>query len=307
MIERLSEEAIGEVRALDEFAQGFTAPDREGLPINVLRPKMSAVVYRTSCEEWQPERVASNYPAEQIVSPLAINRQRCVAWIAIEAQTQIRWGEITSLRDTAYHLHLLWWDRERALLYINTSQLEGLHQDLAELVCGAGVARLKGEEVYRALADVQRPTPTNVGVIDLRSRSRRFSMHVGADVYESFPLAEQQSKANMNIFVVGFRDGERVSIGAAAKKGRVWSQRAADSILEWVQWCDELGPSLNDPTITMEGLLRGFVRPKPLDERPALFPLAIDWPWIAYVHASESVKLQAGGAGAADRRGAADD
>ncbi len=295
VIERLSEEAIGEVRALDEFAQGFAARDREGLPINVLRPKMSAVVYRTSCTEWQPDRLASNYPTEQVISPLAINHQRRVAWIVIETHTQIRWGEITSLRDTAYHLHLLWWDRERALLYINTSQLDSLHQDLAELVCGSDVARLKGDEVYRALADVQRPTPTNVGLIDLRSRSRRFSMHVGADVYEGFPVAEQQSKANTNIFLVGFRDGERVSIGAAAKKGRVWSQRAADSILEWVQWCDELGPSLNDATITMESLLRDFVRPKPLDERPVLFPLAIDWPWIAFAHVSESVKLQADG------------
>jgi hypothetical protein len=37
------------------------------------------------------------------------------------------------------------------------------------------------------------------------------------------------------------------------------------------------------------------VRPKPLAERPALFPLAIDWPWIAYAHVSESVTLQAEG------------
>jgi hypothetical protein len=184
---------------------------------------MSAVIYRTDCEEWQPERLASHYPPEQIVSPLSINRQVRVAWIVVEAHSPIRWAELSSLQDTAYHLHLVWWDREQDLLYINTSQLESLHEDLAMLLCGPGVTRLKGEEVYRALADVQRPTPTNVGLIDLRSRSRRFSMHVGANVYEGFPVAERQSKANTNIFIVGYRDGERVSVGAAEKKGRVWS------------------------------------------------------------------------------------
>ena len=142
---------------------------------------------------------------------------------------------------------------------------------------------------------MQRPAPPNVGVLDLHSRSRRFSMHVGADVYEGFPVAEQRSKTNTNIFLVGFREGERVSIGAAAKKGRVWSQRAAESILEWVQWCQELGPSFDDPTITLQALLRDFVRPSPLTERPSLFPLAIDWPWVVWAHVSDAVKLQVAG------------
>jgi hypothetical protein len=72
-------------------------------------------------------------------------------------------------------------------------------------------------------------------------------------------------------------------------------QRAAETLLDWVRWCAELGPKLNDPTITLDGLLRHFVRPKPLDERPALCPLAIDWPWTAYAHLGESTRLNANG------------
>ena len=67
MIERLSEQAVGEVRALDEFAGGLGTPDRDGLPISVLRPKMSAVVYRTDCEDLAAERLEPRYHPEQVI------------------------------------------------------------------------------------------------------------------------------------------------------------------------------------------------------------------------------------------------
>jgi hypothetical protein len=222
-----------------------------------------------------------------------VNATERVAWIVVEERSAVRWAQLSSVVNTAYHLHLLWWDRANALLYINTSQLESLHEDLATLVCGPETTRITGDEVYRALAEIQRPISTNVGVIDVRNRSRRFSMHVGADVYEGFPDVERQSKSNTNIFLVGYLEGERVTLGAAAK-GRVWSQQAAESILSWVRWCSRTGPRLIDSTITTESLLRSFVRPKPLGERPHLFPLAIDWSWVSYADIAESVKLELG-------------
>ena len=290
VIEQLAGDAIEDVRELDEFEGGFGDSNEQGLSIHVLRPKMSTVVYETSCTEWEPGRLAERFAAERVVSPPAINPSEQVVWMVVEARTGVKWAHLQSLQEVAYHLHVLYWDRERALLYINTSQLESLHEDLAQTVCGSDVHRVEGERVYRALGELQRPIPTNVGVIDLRNRSRRFSMHVGADVYEGFPDAERQSKANTNIFVVAYQEGERVTLGAA-RKGRIWSQQAADTVLEWVQWCRRLGPKLKDESISLDGLFRSFVRPRPLEERPPLMPLAIDWPWIAYAEVSESVKV----------------
>jgi hypothetical protein len=291
VIETLTGQALEEVRELDEFEGGFAEGDDDALSIHVLRPKMSAVVYETSCAAWHPERLADRFAPERIVSPLAINPAERVAWMVVEARSGVRWAHLQSLEDVAYHLHVLHWDPERGLLYINTSQLESLHEDLAQTVCGTDVRRVDGLAVYRVLGELQRPTPTNVGVIDLRNRSRRFSMHVGADVYEGFPVAEQQSKSNTNIFVVAYQEGERVTLGAA-RKGRIWSQQAADSVLEWVQWCRGLGPKLQDASISLDALFRSFVRPEPLEARPELMPLAIDWPWVAYAGVSDSVKLE---------------
>jgi hypothetical protein len=119
-------------------------------------------------------------------------------------------------------------------------------------------------------------------------------MFVGADVYEGLPAAMEEDKANTNIFIIGYLEGDRVTRGAA-RKGRIWSQQAASSILEWVRWCRRIGPLLQDETVSLDSLLRGFVRPKPLDARPELAPLAIDWPELAYAGFSASSKIDING------------
>ena len=115
-------------------------------------------------------------------------------------------------------------------------------------------------------------------------------MHVGPDVLEGFSVAEQQVRVKTNIFVNGFVEGEHATMGAA-RKGRIWSQRAARSIHEWVRWARSLGPKLQDDSINLDGLFRNFVRPRSLTERPSLVPLDIGWTWSAYVGMGEAVRL----------------
>ena len=64
------------------------------------------------------------------------------------------------------------------------------------------------------MALINRLVPTNVGLLDVRNRSRRFSMHVGADVSEGFPLAEAQTKTKTNIFAYRLRRRRRASAWA---------------------------------------------------------------------------------------------
>jgi hypothetical protein len=146
------------------------------------------------------------------------------------------------------------------------------------------------------MARVDRLVPTNVGVLDVRSRSRRFSMHVGADVIAGFTEAESQTKAKTNIFAFGFEAGERVSVGASLK-GRVWSYRAAPTLKHWVDWCDHVGPKLADETISIEEVMRGFIRPRTLEERPDLVALTIEL-WEPLLSTSEELRVRSGDADA---------
>src|SRR3546814_8002442 len=111
-----------------------------------------------------------------------------------------------------------------------------------------------------------RLVPTNVGLLDIRSRSRRFTMHVGADVTEGLPLTEAHTKAQTNIFAYGYDGGDRTGIGASLK-GRIWSHRVANTLKEWTDWCDHIGSKLQDDTISVDQVMKDFIRPVVVDRK----------------------------------------
>jgi hypothetical protein len=186
---------------------------------------------------------------------------------------------------------VLYWDETRQLLYVNSSDNDSLHEGLARAVAGEGAVRITGENVYRVMGDIARLVPTNVGLLDVRSRFRRFSMHVGADVIEGFPIAEAQTKTKTNIFAYGYEGGSRVSIGASLK-GRIWSYRVASTLKHWVDWCDGIGAKLMNATLNVDDVMRGFIRPEICETRPQLVALALEWDWSLVAGAGEGLRLE---------------
>ena len=118
-------------------------------------------------------------------------------------------------------------------------------------------------------------------------------MHVGADVGEAFPTAEAQTKTKTNIFAYGFEAGNRVSVGASLK-GRVWSHRAATSVKNWMDWCDDVGAKLTDQSISVDEVMKNFIRPQALTERPALIALALEWPYEVFLNTGDEVRIKIG-------------
>lgn len=292
VIRDLSEGAIGSERDLDEFEGAFGGlPDE--VPVRTLAPKMSTVVYRTRCSDWRPHAIPGLVGADRLVTdPIPVNSDRHVAWFVVEHRNALRWADLDTFEEVGYDLFVIYWDRQRQLLYINSSDTSSLHDDLAQAVTGSTATVINGEAVYRAMARVDRLVPTNVGVLDVRNRSRRFSMHVGADVIEGFTEAEAQTKAKTNIFAFGFEEGERVSVGASLK-GRVWSYRVAPTLKHWVDWCDHVGPKVADEGISIDEVMRGFIRPKTLEGRPELVALAIEL-WEPLLSTSEDLRVHFG-------------
>lgn len=296
VIRDLSETAIGGERDLDEFENAFgVLPDE--VPIRTLEPKMSTVVYRTNCTEWTPEAIVGLVGAENLITdPIAVNEDHHVAWFVVERRQPVQWADLDSFEEVSFDLFVVYWDRARQLLYLNSSDKGSTHNDLAQTVSAGTANLIKGEAAYRVMARVDRLVPTNVGVLDVRSRSRRFSMHVGADVIAGFTEAESQTKAKTNIFAFGFESGQRVSVGASLK-GRVWSYRAAPTLKHWVDWCDHVGPKMADDTISIDEVMRGFIRPQTLEGRPELVALALEL-WEPLLSTSEELRVRSGDADA---------
>lgn len=75
--------------------------------------------------------------------------------------------------------------------------------------------------------------------------------------------------------VIGFSDGEKVTLGCS-KKGRIWSH-ARGNIKELTEWCTEIGDKLLDPDIDPDAVLSGTLRPSTRTMRPEVLPLFVDW------------------------------
>ncbi|MEN3533623.1 helicase-related protein [Microbispora sp. ZYX-F-249] len=290
IIRDLSETAVDEQEDVSAFEAGFGSGPEE-VSIKSVLPKMSAVAYKTDCEDWAPTNVYNIFPEEALLTyPIAVNSRDHVLWFVTEERDPVQWGRLPAVEEVIHSLYVMYWDNARGLLYINSTNNDSVHEDLAMAVCGQTATRISGKQVYRVMGGIDRLVPTNVGVLDVRNHNRRFSMHVGADVAEGFTDAEKHTKAQTNIFATGYAAGVRTSIGASLK-GRVWSHRIADSLKQWVDWCDEVGQKLLDNSINIAHVMDNFIHPEDLEDWPELTVLAVEWPLALLARNEDTLQL----------------
>lgn len=284
LIRDLSERATEAEEEASEFDEGF-----RDVPIGLsaldINPKMSTVVFRTFCEEWNPQAVISLIGANRILTcPIPYNTQAGVAWFIKRSESVASWGPDPGYVDVAHELYVMYWNRDAGLLYINSSNNESRdshHKRLAEAVTDGQSTLIHGENVFRIFGGIQRLVATNLGVLDVRNRARRFAMFSGPDVTAGFPGAEKETKTQTNIFANGHENGERVHLGASLR-GRVWSWQPVESLWKWTQWCDGVGSKLTNTAIDIDEVISNFIRPEVLTTRPELVPLAAEWPADVY-------------------------
>ena len=294
VIRDISADAIEEQQAMSEFEQAFSnLPD--DISIVNLSPKMSTVAYKTQTLSWHPEKIENLFKG-RLLNPPAINHAEHVAWFVTKDVEAVRWGDIKSIAQTNYNLFIAYWDSTHHMLYINSSNNEGVFKELAEALCGESVEIYKGGSVYKTMASLNRRIATNVGLLDTRNRDSKFELRVGADVIEALDEEARRNKSQTNIFAHGLdsESGERLSVGASLK-GRIWSHKAAISIKHWMTWAESIGAKLKDPNIDPADVMDGFIVPKPLQNRPeGYYVLGLEWPTESWLDVSESTQIQIG-------------
>lgn len=288
-IRDLSERSVGRERDLDEFEKSFAAlPDE--IPIHALAPKMSMQVYRAPTGSFTPMALEPLVEDRLVARPIAVNLRQSVAWYVTREHSKVRWGKVENLVDTAFHLRIVRWHAEHRLLYVYSSDLDEDLDAMAAAASGGQAVKVEGENVFRAMAGYDRLIPSNVGLLSILAAARRFTMHAGSDVAEAFPATEAEHRAKTNVTATGFSAGERVTIGVSLR-GRIWSPRSAESIKEWVDWADAIGPKLINESLVPERIIDGLVIPKEITGRPEAVLLSVEWDWNPFVVGTDEGKL----------------
>lgn len=282
LVQEMADQAIGSKVKKTEFSASFQAHGVD-FPAENIQPKMSVVVYKTQCEDWNPDGLSEWLENKQVFAGPSVSRDHNSAFFVVVNTTEVEWGLARDAVDVHYSLYLLHWDREQGLLFINSTDNKGFQGDLAELVCGDTVQRITGEPIFRALYGINRLVLMNLGLKSVVGRSIKFTMLAGSDVLEGVTPAQAGTKTKTNLFALGYEEGERATLGCSLK-GRLWSYRVAEDISEWAQWCRETGTKLLNEDITIEEINRWFVIPTVMTEQPDLIPLDIDWSDELYVN-----------------------
>ncbi|MCB9431366.1 MAG: DEAD/DEAH box helicase family protein [Ardenticatenaceae bacterium] len=286
-----SEKMVQSQIDLREFIDGFTEIT-DDIPLQNVRIKMSTAVYRTDCENWQPENFEAGITNKDSYDWIKhdVNSAQNTLVILTVRKVPIIWLKGEEFQSLEMDLYVVFWDSTQKLLFINQTA-KGYAEKLASAVTG-GATLIKGLPVFRSLADVNRLRLRNVGTREERGRLIRYVMRAGPDVEPAITSTQRQSISRSNIFGAGYENGEEVTVGCSVK-GRIWSMRDCN-LNEFVQWCQRIGTKVINETIDPTKILEGAIVPQYVTSRPPLIPIAIDWNESLYGKSENSYQVSYG-------------
>ena len=292
LLKVLSEDKTGRQLKRAEVLEGFTG-SLEGIPLHTLYPKMSTIVYRTTCDEWRPQNIDEAIPFASIQFGPVVNEEKRLAVFVTRDESYVRWSSTKEVVNVEWNLYLVHWDRETSLLYINSSKTKELHEKLAKAIGGDGASRIAGESVYRVLDGINRLMLMNLGLSSTLGRYIRYTMFVGSGVTMQLADASYTTKRKSNLFGLGYSGDGKVSVGCSAK-GKIWSLQSAGDFSEWLEWCRLMGSKLIDDSISTDSFIQNLIRQEVITERPDKPPVAVHWPESLLIESGERIQIKFG-------------
>jgi superfamily II DNA or RNA helicase len=298
LLPQISESRTQKERDFQEIIKEFSDIEKFIVSLRSLKPAMSTVIYRSPLERWNPENF-ENYLKkrdryELVTQPSINNDKKIIIGITVEKSPQ-KWTDNVAVLNLSWTLYLIHWNEDQKLLFIHSSENDGLHKGLAEAIIGENAEIIDGKnngEVFRCLDGIKRFKLQNVGFIKLLGKLIRFQMSVGTDIEPALTKAQISRAKKSHIFGAGYEKGNSTTIGCSYK-GRIWSQMRGD-IDVFIKWCANIGRKVLDESIDPEQVLKGAIVPKSVPDRPQIFPVCIDWGSEMYRELEDRYKFKIG-------------
>lgn len=290
----ISTSAIDREVISQEFFQGFGAFLDE-VPLKDLRPAASMVVYKTRCANWAPNNIRDGFPGLTDTEYLyhSLNLQENTLVVLATSEHEVQWSDVSSIRGRSWELLIACWDRERDLLYIHGSGINGVYRRLALAPCGDGAELITTPTVFRCFHGIKRLVLNNVGLSEHLGRQVRYTGRMGSDVESRIGHAARQGSTKAVLAGQGYEHGRKTSAGAA-KKGRVWSNLRL-RVDTFVSWARSVGAKISDETIDPDTVLEGTLKPEQISEEPDEIVVAVDWPHDIFSRSELSTRFLTSG------------
>jgi superfamily II DNA or RNA helicase len=279
LLPNLSEGATQKEIDFKSFLEGFRHLDNSVIPFQKINPALSTVVYKNELNEWKPTQweaginKLSSY--EHYYSDYTPEGKTLV--IILGKVSRVEWGDFDTVQNLSWDVLIVFWDLRPGVnrVFINTSLPEFSSERMMLALFGDKFSKITGMDVFRIFHNVYRLSLFNVGVRRGLGQDISFQSFFGKGVQDGLKMLEQGTLIKNNIFGVGYKNGEKVSLGCSVK-GKVWSYLRGN-LSDFTEWCKAVGEAITNEAIDPNAVLEHTMEVQTISDRPSETLIAVDW------------------------------
>ncbi|KAA6328673.1 hypothetical protein EZS27_022455 [termite gut metagenome] len=297
ILPRLNENATQKEIDFKNYLDRFRHLDRSEIPFQSIRPALSTVVYRNDTNEWNPSNWQTGITDIDSYEHQYSDNSDDTLVIILGKISNVDWGNFEVVKNLEWDIIVVFWDLRPNVnrIFINTS-IKGLSKDkLIESIFNekASKGKIGGMDVFRIFHDVKRLTLFNVGARKGIGQDITFQNYIGKAVQDGIKLLEQGTIIKNNIFGVGHKEGEKISLGCSVS-GKTWSYLRGN-LNELTSWCRDIGDKITDESIDPNTVLQNTLEIEKISTRPQVTPVMVDWNPEMYEYAENKFEIRIGG------------
>lgn len=279
ILPRLNENATQKEIDFRNFLDRFGHLDKSKIPFQSIRPALSTVIYNNNSIEWNPlnwkEGISNLDTYEHQYSDNSNN----TLVIILGKISNVEWGNFEVVKNLQWDIIIVYWDLRPNVnrIFVNTS-IKGLSKDKlvgAIFNTQASKSKITGMNVFRVFHDIKRLTLFNVGARKGFGQDITFQNFIGKAVQDGIKSLEQGTIIKNNFFGVGYREGEKISLGCSVS-GKIWSYLRGN-LNELITWCKNIGDVISNENIDPNIVLQNTLKTEKIISRPNILPIMVDW------------------------------
>lgn len=189
-----------------QLLEGFRNGASSKIPISCIYPKLSAVVYKSLTNNWHPDEFLKGIRGfdDLDFTSYDINDAEKLVVAVMAKEQNVDGIHVKDVKTLIWSYLVLFWDDNRNLLFINSSDNSSIYKDVAKHVIGEpgrNPVLIEGMNVFRTFHNLKRTKLRNVGLKVYLGKDVRFRMHAGRDVERA--LSDTELRYSEKAFVVG--------------------------------------------------------------------------------------------------------
>lgn len=278
LLPRLSDNATQKELGIKAFLDGFDNLLDSIIPFQQINPAMSTVIFQCAVDTWNPSNWEQGFPGISGYEHIFSRHSNDTLIIILGKIEKVEWGTFETVQNLQWHLVVVHWDLRPNVnrVFLNTSIKGFSGTSLMEAIFGVdNITQISGMNVFRIFHNVNRLSLFNVGTRRGMGQDVTFQSYYGKGVQDGIRELEQGTLIKNNIFGVGYKEGEKISLGCSVK-GKIWSYQRGN-LDELTKWCKNIGEIVTDNTIDPNVVLQHTLAIEKLQRRPNVMPILIDW------------------------------